>query len=266
MRPARVALPLLALLAGGCVAALREPPSLEELAGPGAPRDEPAAQRLAREAERAYDRRTPASVRRAADLWTRSARSRGGDVSALMEAVRAWAWVATHEPSEEARLEAAVNAVHAGQWCERLAPDDPRCDYWLAVGLGVQARERRRTAIDALPRIVERLETAIERVPELEHGGPDRVLALVLLRAPGWPTGPGDPDLGLEHARRAAELAPGYPPNQLCLAEALAAVEDDAASRAAYRAAADAARNWRVRGDPEAAEWLDEALLALPDE
>ena len=42
----------------------------------------------------------------------------------------------------------------------------------------------------------------------------------MLLRAPGWPLGPGDPEAALPEAQAAARLAPDYPPNQLVLGEA----------------------------------------------
>jgi len=73
--------------------------------------------------------------------------------------------------------------------------------------------------------------------PDLDHAGPDRVLALVLLRAPGWPLGPGDPEEGLVVARRAATRVPGYAPNQLALSEALAANGRPGPSREAARRA-----------------------------
>ena len=96
-----------------------------------------------------------------------------------------------------------------------------------------------------------------------QRAGPDRVLALVYLRAPGWPSGPGDADLGLDHARRAVEIDPEYPPNRLALAEALRETEPPGAAREAYESAAEASRRLLEQGDVEAADWLDEALEAL---
>ena len=58
-----------------------------------------------------------------------------------------------------------------------------------------------------------------------------RALALFYLRAPGWPKGPGDADLGLEHAREAVRLRPEHPPNLLAPGEALDAVGERAESR-----------------------------------
>ena len=181
----------------------------------------------------------------------------------MIGAVRAQVWLAGREEDPAARESAATGAVNAAQWCGRIEPDSAACDYWLAVALGVQARERRSTALDALPRIVELLERAAAAEPEIDGAGPHRVLALVLLRAPGWPSGPGDPDRGLEEARRAVGLRPGFPPNQLCLGEALDKTGGEAAGREAYREAARLAREMLAAGERDAPEWLEQAERAL---
>jgi hypothetical protein len=183
----------------------------------------------------------------------------------LIGATRAQIWIANHDPDAENRTQAAVSAVHAGQWCQRVRPEDAACDFWLAGALGVQARERRSTGKDALSRIVTLLESAAATDPELEHAGPHRVLALVLLRAPGWPVGPGDAERGLQHARLAVDLRPDYPPNQLCLGEALRENGDTGGSLEAYRRAEQLARPLVDAGRVEAEEWLEEARNAISD-
>ena len=65
-------------------------------------------------------------------------------------------------------------------------------------------------------------------------------------------------DGGLAHARRAVALAPEFPPNQLCLAEALAAVDDREESRRVLNRALTLVREWQNQGEPEADEWLAE--------
>jgi hypothetical protein len=210
-------------------------------------------------AQRLYDERSPSSVTDAAQLWLQAADADGEGIDGLVGAMRSFVWIADHEEPPEARKSAARRAVDAGQRCEQRAPDSPECLYWMAISLGVQARERSSTGLDAVDLMIERLQSAIEMDPGLDHGGPHRVLALVYLRAPGWPTGPGDPDLGLDEARRAVALEPGYPPNRMCLAEALLAVEEPEEARRSYDAAAELARKWIERGSPDAAEWLDEA-------
>ena len=81
------------------------------------------------------------------------------------------------------REAAALTAVQSSQLCAERSPGAAVCDYWLALALGVQARERRSTAHDALPRMVELLERVVAERPDLEHAGPHRVLAARLGRA-----------------------------------------------------------------------------------
>jgi tetratricopeptide (TPR) repeat protein len=259
------ALVVLVLIAGlaSCRSALREPPGLQELCqGTPAVGDEQADE-LCAEAAACFERRTHGDVARAAELWTRAAAGVPDRVEPLIEAVRARIWISEHTDDDAVRLQEIVAAVQTAQWCPRRAPDDPRCDYWLAATLGLQARERRSTALDALPKIVELFQRAAANDPMIEQGGPDRALALTYLRAPGWPTGPGDPDLGLEHAQRAVELSPDYPPNHLALGEAYDAIEDPEASREAYEQGLELARAMERGGDPDAGAWIETAEKAL---
>jgi hypothetical protein len=87
------------------------------------------------------------------------------------------------------------------------------------------------------------------------------VRALVLIRAPGWPLGPGDPGAGVDAARRAVSLRPQYPPNLLALAEALARSGDTQAAHQAYQRARAEALARPAAADRD--EWLSEANLAL---
>ncbi len=246
------------VLVSACVPALREPPAIEELSGIPVGDTGRAPSDLNR-AEALFATRSLESARRAGELFFAAAVADPDRVDGLIGAAQVGVWLAGHEPDAESRRSAAVSAVQAGQHCKARAPERPDCDYWLAVSIGVQARERRSTALDALPRMVDLLESVIAEDPLLEQAGPHRVLGLVLLRAPGWPTGPGDPDLGLEHAREAVALKPDYPPNQLCLAEALEATEQPLESRKAYELAATLARQAVAAGQPDADEWLREA-------
>jgi tetratricopeptide (TPR) repeat protein len=107
------------------------------------------------------------------------------------------------------------------------------------------------------------LREAIAADPRTDNAGPHRVLALVLLRAPGWPAGPGDQEEALHEARAAAGLFPDAAENQLALGEALAVNGRAAEARAAYERAAALAGRDAATGDPEAARWREEALAAL---
>jgi hypothetical protein len=74
------------------------------------------------------------------------------------------------------------------------------------------------------------LKTAGAR-PDLDQGGPLRVLGLLYLRAPAWPVGPGDLDAGLELLKQAAGKYPEHPLNRLFYAQALIEADDPAGAR-----------------------------------
>ncbi len=254
---------VLALLgASACVPALHKPqppPELTEVPT-GSPQD---VDRLLGQAQSLFDRQEPATVREAVEAWLEAAASDPTRDEGVIGATRARIWLADHGTDPKERLEAATSAVNTAQWCGQVAPNDPACSYWLGVALGVQARERPSTGLSALPRITEAFRRAAAETPLLDDAGPDRALALLLVRAPGWPTGPGNPEEALIHARRAVDLKPDYPPNLLALAEALKANGDETASRDRYSRALQLARQAATAGERDATEWISEAEAAL---
>jgi len=270
MRRAGIA-PLAAMLGliAACAPALREPPPVADLgrAPARSPIETPRASevdRVLREADTSYARRPDAAaVGRALDLYLAAARADEARIEGLLGAADASAWLIEHEPDGDRRAALATEAVQACQWCQRRAPASIDCKYRLALALGLQARERRSTGVDALPRIISLLEEVVAEAPRLDDGGPHRVLALLYLRAPGWPTGPGDPEIALEHARKADELAPGNPENLLALGEALAAAGSPEPARLAYTRAGELAKALAESGNPDAREWAEAASRAL---
>jgi tetratricopeptide (TPR) repeat protein len=252
-----------------CAPALREPPPVADLGRTAAraPIETPPAAEVdsvLREADAAFARRPDATaVRKALDLYLAAARADEGRIEGLLGAAQASAWLIEHEADGSRRAALAAEAVQACQWCRRRAPASVDCKYRLALALGQQARERRSTGLDALPKIVALLEEVIAAAPLMDNAGGHRVLALALVRAPGWPTGPGDPDAALEHARKADELAPDRPENLLVLGEALAATGSPEAARLAYTRAEELAKKLAARGDPDAREWVEAAVGAL---
>ena len=247
----RRATSLLTLLLAGCAPALREPAPLPSL--PGAPADPLA------EAQQAWAARPDrASVERALRLYLQAAEADPTGTAGLLGAAETAGWLIEHERSAAKREELVDTAMQAGQWCRKRDASNPACTYRLALAVGQQVREHPTTAADGLPTMLGLLREAAAADPALDHGGPQRVLALVLLRAPGWPVGPGDPDEGLVQAKAASAVDPSYPPNDLVLAEALektGAVDEGKALR--VRAREEAARRAH-EGDPDAADWLEE--------
>ena len=203
------------------------------------------------------------AVTKALDLFLAAARADDTRVDGLLGAADASAWLIEHEADGARRSALATQAVQACQWCVRRATASVDCKYRLALALGQQARERRSTGADALPRIVSLLEEVIAEAPRLDDAGGHGVLGLVLLRAPGWPAGLGDPGAGLEHARKADELVPDNPQNLLVLGEALAANGSTDGARLAYGRAETLARAAAAAGNPDAVEWAQSATRAL---
>ena len=251
-------------LALGCAPALREPPPL---AKPPSSAPASSADDLVRKADAAWARRAePDQARAAQELYLEAASADEARVEGLIGAMRAAAFRIERERDRSARERLAAEAVQLGQWCERRAPADAACKYRLAIALGHQARERTSTAKDALGKMVSLLRETIATDPRLERGGPHRVLALVLLRAPAWPLGPGDPEEALREAEVAVALFPDAAENQLAIGEALTANGRASDARAAYERAAALAEKDAAAGDPEAARWQDEARAALARE
>ncbi len=179
--------------------------------------------------------------------------------AALAARARAAVSRSDEEPDAAARSALVREAMEAGQRCEELAPSTPTCDYALALALGVQAREQRATALSTLPAMVKLLRAAAAGEPGLDSAGPNRVLAILLVRAPGWPLGPGDAEAGVESARRAVALFPDHAPNLTALAEALRASGDETGAAAAAQRALALARQAVEAGQPEGPRWLREA-------
>jgi len=263
----RIVLVLAAAVAAGCSPALREPPSVATLATKTAPRTLADPPSLLREADLRWAKRPDvAAVKEAEGLYLRAAEADAADVLGLIGATRAKAWLTDHEREARLRADMAVSAVQTAQWCGRRQPSLPACDYWLAVAVGLQAREVRVTADDGLKTMVPALLRAIDKDPAYDEGGPLRVYALVLLRAPGWPLGPGDAELGLEEAKKAVALRPDYPPNHFALGEAYAAKKERGLARESYIHGKALASAQRDLNNPDAPFWIveaDEALAGL---
>lgn len=247
----------------GCARALQPLPAESEL-GPVAPEraDPQEAARLMAAAADAFARRPDTSaVHTAAELYVQAA-TRISEAAPILGAVRARVWLASHLEGEE-RGAQATSAVGIAQWCEVREPQEPACAYWLALALGAQADARRSTALDGVEHMVRLLREAAAAAPDLERAGPHRVLARVLASAPGWPTGPGDPDAALEHAVEAVRRFPEHAPNQLALAIAYRELDRPEDSRRAFRRALELAETAAAAGDPDAADWLRSAREGL---
>jgi hypothetical protein len=176
-------------------------------------------------------------------------------------AIQAAAQRSDHESDSKVRAELASEASSNADACLALDPRAAACQYGKAVATGLEARAHPARALGLLGSMLQSLETAEATDPNYDKAGPARVRALVLIRAPSWPLGPGDTDAGLVAARRAVALQPDYPPNVLALAEALSKTGDESGARENYTHARDLAQS--LPSGPERDDWLREAEAGL---
>jgi hypothetical protein len=182
-------------------------------------------------------------------------------VAALAAAIEVDAKRSDHEPDSRIRGELAAEATRDAEACLSREPQAAACLYGRAVALGLEARAHPTRVGELLSNMLDTLARAESADPNYDEAGPARVRALVLIRAPGWPLGPGDAEAGLAAARRAITLRPLYPPNLLALAEASAKTGDASGARESYVRAHDAALALPAAADRD--EWLREADQGL---
>ena len=183
-------------------------------------------------------------------------------VDGLAAAIQADSQRSDHETNGAGRAQLADEARGYADACLAQAPQAAACLYGQGVALGLEARAHPTRAGELLKSMLQSLSNADAIDPNYDQAGPSRVRALVLIRAPGWPLGPGDADEGLVAARRAVSLRPEYPPNLLALAEALAKTGDLNGARETYAKARDAAQAL-PSSSPGREDWLREADQGL---
>jgi hypothetical protein len=93
--------------------------------------------------------------------------------------------------------------------------------YYLAANLGLAVREHPTLAMGNLGRLEDEMKQALALSPDIDRGGPLRLLGMLYLKAPAWPNGIGDRDKALELLGRAAREYPEQPLNHLFYAQAL---------------------------------------------
>jgi hypothetical protein len=157
----------------------------------------------------------------------------------------------TRDAAERARL--LADATTSAQQCLAKTPDNGTCHYAQAQVLGLSARERPLQAAALLKDMLASLAKAEAADPALDHAGPARLTAVVLLRAPPWPLGPGDVDAAVVAAQRAVKRDPAYPPNLIALAQAQAKSDGAPQARVTFARAQAAIEAWPA--DAERAPW-----------
>ncbi|HWM70408.1 MAG TPA: hypothetical protein VNO35_27795 [Steroidobacteraceae bacterium] len=181
----------------------------------------------------------------------------GGSVEQYAATIKANSDRSDHESDGKVRADLAALSSSAADACLALDTQAAACQYGKAVATGMEARAHPTRAVGLLGSMLQNLSNADSADPNYDKAGPSRVRALVLIRAPGWPVGPGDTDAGLAAARRAVSLQPDYPPNVLALAEALSKTGDQKDARESYAHARDLAQ--ALPSGPERDGWVHDA-------
>lgn len=142
------------------------------------------------------------------------------------------------------------------------AGNDGVVHYYLAANLGLAVRDRMTAAVQNLPRLEDEMKRAVALNPDVDDGGPLRLLGMLYLKAPPWPTGIGDGDKALDLLKQALDKHPGHPLNHLFYAQALWEVEGDAAVREVKARLADGMKllrdgNWGYSEEPWRREFAE---------
>lgn len=101
--------------------------------------------------------------------------------------------------------------------------------YYLASNLGLAVRSKPALAAENMSKLEQEAKLAVQLSPDLDGGGPLRLLGMLYLKAPPWPAGIGDGDKALELLKQAVDHHPEHPLNHLFYAQALFEVDGDAA-------------------------------------
>lgn len=123
----------------------------------------------------------------------------------------------------QAALQAALSAA------KKAVEQDPgrvEGHYYLAQLYGFAAHQQRGGDVKPLlMQVQSEGDAAIKAGERFDNGGPPRILGAIYAKAPAPPVAIGDPEKGVQYLKRAVEISPDYPLNQILLAEAYIADE-----------------------------------------
>ncbi|MGH8567463.1 MAG: sterol transporter outer membrane protein BstC [Gammaproteobacteria bacterium] len=130
--------------------------------------------------------------------------------------------LAERTPEADRRENLAAEGVRFAEAAIALGADgDGAVHYYLAANLGLVIRDHVTLAMENLPRLQGAMQRAVDLSPDIDDGGPLRVLGILYLKAPPWPTGFGDGEKALELLQAVVEKHPRHPLNHLFYAEVL---------------------------------------------
>ena len=139
-----------------------------------------------------------------------------------------WAEFATNSTQRAALAE---EGIAASRRVIAQVPTNGAAFYVLGLNLGQLARTRTLGALKLVSQMEKAFLQAIALDAKFDYAGPHRLLGLLYQKAPGWPASIGSKKKARVHLQKAAELAPDYADNWLCLLEACLEWDDKEAVR-----------------------------------
>lgn len=130
--------------------------------------------------------------------------------------------LAERETNPEKREKLAAEGVDLAEVAlTHKGDEEGAVHYYLAANLGLAVREHITLAMESLGRLESHMKQAVALSPDIDDGGPMRILGALYLKAPAWPNGIGDLDKARELLEKAVNKHPGHPLNHLFYAQVL---------------------------------------------
>lgn len=134
-----------------------------------------------------------------------------------------------HPPGADREALAAEGVKFAERSLAAGGKDDAAVHYYLAANLGLAINDHPVQAAENLHRLEDELTLAVKLSRSIDQGGPLRLLGMLYLKAPPWPTGVGDGDKALGLLKESVDQFGEHPLNHLFYAEALFEVDEKTA-------------------------------------
>ncbi len=147
-----------------------------------------------------------------------------------LQGAMCYAVVSRLEPNFDEAGRNATHGLRLAHLALKANPDSALALYVTAALTGLWAQHFPQQGLKAVPKMEALAIQAAKISPQLDHGGPDRLLGELYLKAPEFPVSVGDTQLAVEHYKAAATLAPHFAPNRLGLARAY--LEDEQGDKA----------------------------------
>lgn len=177
-------------------------------------------QQLVREARGGFfkEPRDIEIVEISAQKYKESVAIRADEYEVLWEAARSCVWLGNYGP-EDKRKDYVKQGLEYATTAVKFKPNGEEGLFYHGALAGKLADLDFMYGADAIKIIQNRMLQLIENKSTFIYGGPDRVLAILYMRAPGAPLSVGDYDKALKHMQRSLEIESHWLENQLYMAE-----------------------------------------------